>query len=209
MTAARQIILASQSKGRIEMLHNAGVRITAIAAHIDEQSIITDLISHEETFDEIAQTLADEKALTISRDHPDALVIGSDQILEFHGHILSKAKSDDQAISRLKEMTGDTHHLISAVSIACNGKIIWQACDHAALSMHPDLDDSFFADYKTRAGKALTTSVGGYWLEDIGSWLFEAIDGNYFTILGMPLLPLLAYLREHHHTSLSQAEAVT
>ncbi|MBG78953.1 MAG: septum formation protein Maf [Alphaproteobacteria bacterium] len=198
MSPLPNIILASQSKGRIEMLQNAGLHITAIPAHIDEQTIITDLIAHEETFDEIAQTLADEKALAISRDHPGALIIGSDQILEFHGHILSKAKSDDQAISRLKEMVGDTHHLISAVSIALDGEIIWQACDHAALSMHHDLDDAFFDRYKARAGKALTASVGGYWLEDIGSWLFEAIDGNYFTILGMPLLPLLAYLRAHH-----------
>lgn len=196
-TAPKPLILASQSKGRIEMLAGARLNVEAIPAHIDEAAITQDLLSKEETFDEIAQTLADEKALTISKTHPEALIIGADQILEFNGQILGKAASPDEAIARLKAMRGQTHHLMSAVSIALNGEIIWQTCDHAALTMH-DLSDAFFETYRAQAGAALTQSVGGYWLEDIGSWLFDSIDGNYFTILGMPLLPLLAYLGTHH-----------
>lgn len=198
----RPLVLASQSKGRIAMLQQAGLTIEAIPAHIDEDALTQALLENQASAQEITQSLADQKALVISAQKPDALVIGSDQVLEFNGEILGKAKTADEAIQRLKTMSARTHHLIAAVSLACNNQIIWRACDQASLTMHA-LDDAFFDDYRRRAAPALTSAVGGYWLEDVGSWLFKEIEGNYFTILGMPLLPLLTELRQHHHKGLT------
>lgn len=198
MTQTPAIILASQSAARIDMLKRAGLNVQSQPANVDETAIIQNLLEKEETFDEIAIALAEAKAKAISAQNTGALVIGADQILEFNGEIFEKAKTKDEAITRLRAMCGQTHHLISAITIALNGEIIWETCDHAALSMHAHLDEAFFNHYRAHAGEALTKSVGGYWLEDIGSWLFESIEGNYFTILGMPLLPLLAYLHDDH-----------
>lgn len=194
----RPIILASQSKGRQDMLRGAGVPFNAMPAHIDERGLTDQMLENDADFTAIAQMLADEKAKVISQDHPDALVIGSDQVLEFDGQLLSKAATDFDAINRLRAMSGKAHRLISAVTIARGGEIIWQHHDQAILTCH-DFDDAFLMHYQSCAGQALTKSVGGYWLEDVGSWLFQSIEGNYFTILGMPLLPLLGYLRIHHN----------
>lgn len=194
-----KIILASQSKGRTDMLKGAGLLFDNHPANLDEASVLTDMLARNALPSDIAQRLASDKALSISEKFPDHLIIGSDQVLSFHAQILGKAPNADLAIERLKDMRGKVHHLISSVSVVKNGEILWQTTDRASLTMYNDLGNDFFDLYKEKAGDALTKSVGGYWLEDIGSWLFRQIEGNYFTILGMPLLPLLAYLRSHHN----------
>jgi septum formation protein len=186
-----RLILASQSKARIDMLRSAGLSFEIIPAHLNEESL---LAKAQQRGTLPAQYLAQQKALTIAAQNPDALVIGSDQILEFRGEILSKAPDSETAIARLKTMAGQAHTLTSAVSVALNNEILWSAQDEAHLTMYKQTD-IFWENYRSRAGEALTSSVGGYWIEDIGAWLFECIDGNYFTVLGMPLLPLLYYLR--------------
>lgn len=188
-----RIILASRSKARQDMLRDAGVEFETYPADIDE-SVLQQSGNAPEA---IALELAQQKALHVARDNPAALTIGSDQVLEFEGQPLSKPASADDAIAQLKAMSGKKHRLISAVALAQGDTILWSTQDSVTLTMHA-LDDAFLQAYKDRAGGALTRSVGGYWFEDIGSWLFEKIEGDYFTILGMPLLPLLAELRTRH-----------
>lgn len=191
------LILASQSKARQEMLHGAGLSFMSKPADLDEETLIKSLQERSTPLAEIPESLAQAKALAISQQTPNALVIGSDQILEFDGRILSKSATPAEAIEKLKTMSGKSHRLFSGVALARNNEILWSTTDQATLKMH-SFDDEFWAAYESKAGVALTTSVGGYWLEDIGSWLFEKIKGDHFTILGMPLLPLLGYLRHHH-----------
>jgi septum formation protein len=190
-----QLILASQSKGRKAMLSGANLKFECVPADLDEASIMRAM--GDDTPEAIALHLAQAKALSVSQAHPGALVIGSDQVLDFDGQVLGKAKDEDEAIDRLRAMSGKSHRLISAVCVAQEGKILWHASDQANLSMHA-LSDEFLTAYRASAGEALTTSAGGYWLEDVGAHLFKRVDGDYFTVLGMPLLPLLAYLREEH-----------
>ena len=184
------LVLASQSVARQNMLSAAGLEFEVHPANI-----------YEETFQnsdaapiEIAKTLAQQKALAISEKFPECLVIGSDQILEFEGSLLTKAKNANAAREKLKTLRGKTHHLFSAVAVAKNNEILWDDAQGAFLTMH-NFNDEFLDDYIDRAGEALTRSVGAYELESIGSQLFESIEGDYFTILGMPLLSLLSYLR--------------
>lgn len=179
------IILASASKARAEMLRGAGIDFEIRPAGLDEAALR----------DQGAQALADAKALQIARQNSGALVIGADQILTLDGEILSKARDKEEARTKLQKLKGKTHHLTAAISVAQGETILWQACDRATLTMR-DFDDEFLERYMKRAGEALTASVGAYWLEDVGAWLFEKIEGDYFTILGMPLLPLLQFLRE-------------
>lgn len=198
------LILASQSKGRCEMLRGAGLAFEAIPAHIDERALTQDLTAIAAQSDEISVRLAAGKALALSAKHPDALVIGSDQILTFDGQILHKAGAAQEAINRLKAMQGREHYLTSAVVVARGNKVLWQHSDSAYLQMG-FFDDHFWQRYQARAGAALTQAAGGYWLEDVGSWLFDEIRGQYFTILGMPLLPLLHYLRTQHNIMMEGA----
>jgi septum formation protein len=121
-------------------------------------------------------------------------VIGADQVLECHGKILSKAKNKKAAADKLRFLRGKTHRLISAACVAKNGKIIWQGVQHADLTMK-NFNDAFLKRYIAEAGDTLTGAVGAYALEEKGIWLFKKIEGDYFTILGMPLLPLLGFLQ--------------
>ena len=188
------LVLASQSMARQKMLHNVGLDFTAVPANLDEASILHKMVRDNKSPRDIALALAKEKALYVAKKNPDALVIGGDQILELDGKILSKAKSKDEALDKLKAMRAKTHALISGVCVARGDKILWSAADKALLKMF-DLDDEALARYADRAGEALTRSVGAYELESHGAWLFEEVRGSFFTVLGMPLLPLLAYLR--------------
>ena len=187
----RQFILASGSRARKDMLYNAGFDFDAIPADIDETALIN--VMDGEPPEKIALTLAAEKALAVAGDYPDTPVIGADQILVLDGRIIQKAPDKDAAIDKLRNLSGKTHELISAVSIAQGGKIVWQHADSARLTMRA-LSDNEIKSYADRAGEALTKSVGAYELEGIGAGLFEKIDGDYFTILGLPLLPLIQYL---------------
>ena len=189
------IILASKSKARNEMLKNAGLEFTSQPAELDEEELILQHKKAGKETAEIAQMLAVEKARAISLQHKDALVIGSDQILECEGQLLTKAENKEQALEKLNFLKGKTHRLISAVALCKNGEMIWQDKGEAFLSMLNG-DDAFLKRYVQQAGEALTRSVGAYELESIGVQLFEKIEGDYFTILGMPLLKLLSRLRE-------------
>jgi len=187
------IILASGSQARQNMLRAVGLEFTVQPADIDEASIIANISNPQEA----ATILAQKKAEHISQQQKNALVIGSDQILECDGQIFSKAPDKDAAIDKLKSLQGRTHNLISAVSIVQNGGILWSHTDSAAMTMH-ELNDNAIHNYADAAGDVLTTCVGAYAYETYGAWLFEKTEGEYFTILGMPLLPLLKYLREIH-----------
>lgn len=202
------IILASQSVARTRMLEAAGINFTSMPAHIEEQKIMQEMLDkaspqEQKTTEYIAQIaleLAAQKAQHVSKSHSDLtldkLVIGSDQILECEGEIFSKADSADEAKENLKKLRGKTHRLLSAVVVFKNNKNIWQHYEYAELTMH-DFDDEYLQNYIDKAGIALTRAVGGYELETLGSWLFEDIQGDYFTILGMPLLALLTMLQKN------------
>ena len=196
-----KLILASKSAARQTMLQSAGLEFESHPADLDENAITSAQQKLEKPPQEIAGVLACEKALHVAKNFPDAIVIGSDQILECENKMLTKAANRDEARAKLKKLRGKTHHLFSAVAVAKNDKILWQDTQCAFLTMY-DFDDQFLESYLEKAGEALTRSVGAYELESIGTRLFESIEGDYFTILGMPLLSLLTYLRTQHGAEL-------
>ena len=186
------VILASASVSRREMLVNAGIVFEAVPADIDEPTIRQALGDVEPT--DMAEVLARAKAEAVSSSHPDAIVIGSDQILELDGDVFEKPADMATARANLLLFRGRTHQLHSAVAIAVGGTSEWCANDTAHLTMR-NFTPEFLGQYLADAGPDVCLSVGAYQLEALGIQLFEEIDGDYFTILGMPLLPLLAELR--------------
>lgn len=197
MTSDLNLILASKSRARQAMLQKASVDFDVAPAAIDEPAIIAQMLREEHSIEHITQNLAQKKALSISKKFPENLVIGSDQSLEFEGEILTKADNDEQAKEKLRKLRGKTHALISAVSVTRGSEILWEHAAKAKLTMH-DFDDSYLDAYCEKSVTALTSCVGAYEYEAHGSWLFSSVQGEYYTILGMPLLPLLNYLRESH-----------
>lgn len=193
----KPLILASKSAARKTMLGNVGLVFDSIPSDVDEPSIVEKMLLDGFHAPGIALELAKQKALDISKKYPDALVIGSDQTLDFNGELLSKAKTPENAKVKLRRLRGEDHVLVSAVSVAYNGEALWQHIDDANLSMR-DISDEFLDLYCEKAGDALTHCVGAYEFEGMGGWLFSSIKGDFFTILGMPLLPLLGYLKETH-----------
>lgn len=196
-----QLILASRSQARQNMLRGAGLVFTAEATDLDEKAMTADLLKQAVDAKNIAQHLAWQKALHISKlyahENEAPLVIGADQLLEFDGALLDKAETPGEAFHKLKRLKGRTHRLISAVCVVQGSAVLWSHEDAADLTMH-DYDDAFLQQYCAAAGAALTAAVGGYALEGAGAWLFSEVRGDYYTVLGMPLLPLLGYLREYH-----------
>ncbi len=186
------LILASRSHARKTLLENAGLSFECIPADLDETAIQESGTTPEQ----IARKLAEAKALCISDQYPDALVIGSDQVLHMDGALFTKADSVEKARTKLLKLKGKSHKLTSAVALAEAGKIRVVFDDTATLRME-NFSDEFLETYLNTAGEALTRSVGAYELESLGSWLFNRIEGDYFTILGMPLLPLLGWLRDN------------
>ena len=189
-----RLILASGSKARAEMLDGAGVAFAVVPADIDEQKIMRDMLQQNAAPETVATALAQAKALHVAQQNPGAAVIGADQVLWFNGRIFSKAKDIPEARSNLQAFRGNTHSLISAVCVAQDGKVLWQDVARADLAMRK-FDDAFLDGYMGMAGDALLKTVGGYELENAGKMLFEKVEGDYFTVLGMPLLPLLEFLR--------------
>lgn len=192
------IILASGSRARREMLHAAGVSFTVEPADVDEDAIRAAL--YDENGDptvepaDVAEILAVAKAESVSRLQPDAFVIGGDQVLAFADDILTKPKTEAAARRQLASFRGKMHALHSAVAIAHNGETLWSMVDTAEMHVR-DFSEAFLDDYMRRAGRTVLDSIGAYLLEGLGMQLFERIDGDYFTVLGMPLMPLLAELR--------------
>lgn len=189
-----RLILASGSSARCSMLRDAGLDFEIIPADIDESGILESLDHTVFPIKEITQRLAIEKAMAVAKSYPDALVIGSDQTLAFDGKLLSKAKSIEEGKDKLRLLRGQTHRLYSSVCIAQGNEILLTYTDYADLTMH-DFDDTFLENYAVHDAQALTSCVGGYKIEGVGAWLFEHVDGDHYTIMGMPLLPLLSFLR--------------
>lgn len=196
------LILASGSQSRKNLLNGADIAFTAHPADIDESIIKNQNIKLGIKPAQTAQDLADAKALYVSKivspANPMALILGSDQVCHLDGQILDKPGSKANLLNHLQQLSGKTHILTSALSIAQNGKIIFRHKDAAHLTMY-DLNEAALKNYIKRAGDEVIHAAGGYHLEAIGVQLFKQIDGNYFTILGLPLLPLIEFLRDHQY----------
>ena len=189
------LILASGSDIRATMLRQAGLRFEIDVARIDEDAIKSSLLAEQAPPRDIADTLAELKSEKISHRHAGALVIGSDQVLDVGGELLSKPASQHQAIAQLTALSGAAHKLHSAAVICLDGRPIWRHVSMATLHMHP-LSPGFITDYVARNWHSIQSSVGGYKIEEEGVRLFARLTGDHFTIQGLPLLPLLSYLAQ-------------
>ena len=197
-TGAQSIILASKSASRQQMLNNIGLKFKAIPADIDERSIEEKLESNPQ---KITKELARQKALAVAAQEKNALVIGSDSIVELDGKVLHKAANKEEALEKLLALSGKTHSLISSVAVVQGRMVLWDTVETAKLTMRK-FDENFARTYLNQIGDAATNCVGAYQLEALGPWLFEKIEGDYFTILGMPLVKLLSYLQDYHELEL-------
>ena len=186
------LILASQSRARQALLTNAGISFEAVTAEIDERAV--QQASGLSAPGEITSLLAREKALSVSARQPGKFVIGADQTLALGDRLFSKPAGRAQAAEQLRTLAGRSHELHSAVAVARDGKILFEAVAIAGMTMRR-LGEAEIDVYLDQAGEAVTSSVGAYQLEGLGVHLFERIEGDHFTILGLPLLPLLAFLR--------------
>lgn len=215
MTDKVRVILASQSRSRKEMLERAGVIFETMVSGVDEVALRAafdaESVLHEDFPVELAETLASAKACAISLKYPDALVIGGDQVLALasekaleaggrtlratHYEILEKPPTIEAAHTHLQRLRGRTHQLHAAVALAQNGEVEWSCSDSAEMTMR-DFSEDFLTQYLAQTGPRICQSVGAYELEGLGVQLFDDVHGDFFTILGMPLVPLLAELRD-------------
>ena len=188
------LILASKSPFRAQILKNAGIAFRAEAARIDERLVEAPLAKSGATPEEVAEVLAEAKALEVSGRFPVSLVIGSDQTLSLDDETFHKPKNMEEARRHILKLSGKTHQLNSAVVLVKGGETLWRHVAVARLSMRA-LSPAFVGQHLSRVGDAALQSVGAYQYEGEGIQLFDSIDGDYFTIVGLPLLPLLAALR--------------
>ena len=186
------LILASQSRARQTLLANAGIDFEAVAAEIDERAV--QQASGLSAPDEIAALLAREKAGSVSLRQPDKYVVGADQTLALGKRLFNKPAGCKQAAEQLRALAGHNHELHSAVAVARDGKILFACVTTARMTMRR-LGEAEIEAYLNEAGEAVTSSVGAYQLEGLGVHLFERIEGDHFTILGLPLIQLLGFLR--------------
>jgi septum formation protein len=186
------LILASQSRARQALLANAGIDFEAVPALLDERAVqqASDLSDPGD----IAALLAREKALSVSSHNPGRHVVGADQTLALENRLFSKPVGRAQAAEQLGALAGHRHQLHSAVAVIRDGKILFETTTIARMTMRR-LGSGEIEAYLDEVGEAVTSSVGAYQLEGLGVHLFEQIEGDHFTILGLPLLPLLAFLR--------------
>ena len=195
MSEALPVVLASASKARHQILANAGIAHVCDAADVDEKAIRDELLKSGATAAAAATALARAKAAAVAKRHAGALVIGGDQILTSEGRWYEKPKDRADALATLQSLRGRTHQLVTAVAVSRDGRHAWDNVTTAQLTMRKFSDD-FAARYLDIAGADALASVGAYRLEAEGAQLFTVIEGDYFAILGLPLLPLLGYLRE-------------
>jgi septum formation protein len=188
------LVLASKSDVRGKLLAAAGLRFEIRPAHIDERAVEAKAGPTDAAA--AARLLARAKALAVAATRPGQLVLGADQTLARGGTRFSKPANRAVAAEQLRALRGRTHELHSALALTRDGTVLFDCVDTARLTMR-DISDRFLDDYLAMAGDAALLSVGGYQLEGIGVHLFEKIEGDYFTILGLPLLPLLGYLRQN------------
>ena len=196
MPDATRLILASGSTARRTLLEAAGLIFDVIPANIDEGKIRDDIVGATANVEgsDISSVLAAEKARLVSIEHPSALVVGADQVLTLGGRFFSKAENLVEAREILSMLRGRTHELVSAVALARNGEVHWQTSTTAEMTMR-SFSDEFLGCYLEKMGERALQIVGCYEIEGLGVQLFEDIDGDHFTILGIPLLELLARLR--------------
>jgi septum formation protein len=189
------LILASKSASRRAMLDAAGVPYEAIAANVDEDSVKLSMRADKVAPRNLADALAELKALKVSQAHPGALVLGSDSLVALEdGTTLDKPESREQAAEHLRLMSGKRHDLVSAAVIAEGSRPVWRVVDRAKMFVRP-LSDGFIEEYLDAEWPAISGCVGCYRIEGVGAQLFRRIEGSQFTVLGMPLLPVLDYLR--------------
>ena len=194
--AVPRVVLASSSPSRRRLLADAGLPASGEAPQVDEAEVKTALAAEGADTEQVAETLAELKAQRVARRHPGALVIGADQMLECGGTWLDKPGDLNQAAEHLRILSGKTHRLVSSACVVRDGACLWHHGDHARLTMR-QLSDTFIDAYLAALGKRALESVGAYQLEGLGAQLFARVEGDYFTILGLPLLPLLEFMRQH------------
>ncbi|WP_020590429.1 Maf family protein [Kiloniella laminariae] len=196
-TNQTEVILASASSARQQLLENAGVRLAKLLpAALDEEAVKEALKQEGATALQVAETLAELKARKVSLSNPGCFVIGADQMLECNGIWFDKPVDRDHAAAHLKALAGKTHQLQCSVCVVKDGQRLWHHNETASLTLRA-LDPDFITRYLDAAGEEILQSVGAYQLEGLGAQLFQRIQGDYFTILGLPLLPLLTFLRHN------------
>ena len=190
------LVLASSSATRARLLADAGLPILVDPAAVDEEEIRASFLAEGRDATACAVALAEAKATRVSARHAGALVVGADQILDCAGRWLEKPRDLEAARAQLTLLRGKRHTLISSAAVVRNGAPVWHSVDRAQLTMRT-FSDAFLNDYVAAGGTELLDSVGAYQLEGLGAQLFERVEGDFFTILGLPLLPLLDFLRGH------------
>jgi septum formation protein len=186
-------VLASTSPIRLQLLRSAGLTIEPVAPRVDEATALGALVAEGAKPRDVADALAELKARKVADRRPEDLVLGCDQVLEFDGRIFSKPESMDEAREHLQLLRGKSHRLLSAIVAYENAEPVWRHVAEARLTMH-QISDGYLEDYLGRNWDSVRRSVGCYKIEEEGVRLFSAISGDHFTILGLPLLPLLAWM---------------
>lgn len=187
------LVLASSSEIRATLLRNAGLSVDSVSARIDEETVRDAMVAEGAPPRDIADALAEAKADKVSRKMPGRMVLGCDQVLNHHGAVLSKPETPEAAVAQLRALRNDRHTLLSAAVVYRDGEPLWRHVGVARLLMR-DFSDAYLDGYVVRNWDSIRHSVGGYKLEEEGVRLFSRIEGEYFTILGLPLLELLGWL---------------